>query len=82
MARMGNFEHIAPNGNSIGAALLGYAKRDESDLLVVGAYSHARAREIISNSMLDILVTNDVSSTDHFANRVRSPYRRNGEAHL
>jgi len=42
-----NFEHIAPNGNSIGAALLGYAKRDESDLLVVGAYSHARAREII-----------------------------------
>jgi nucleotide-binding universal stress UspA family protein len=43
----GNFEHIAPNGNSIGAALLGYAKRVESDLLVVGAYSHARAREII-----------------------------------
>ena len=41
------FEHIAPNGNSIGAALLGYAKRDQSDLLVVGAYSHSRAREII-----------------------------------
>jgi nucleotide-binding universal stress UspA family protein len=43
----GNFEHIPRNGDSIGAALLGYAKRDESDLLVVGAYGHARAREII-----------------------------------
>jgi len=43
----GNFEHIARNGDSIGAALLGYAKRDESDLLVVGAYGHAPAREII-----------------------------------
>ena len=42
-----NFEHISANGNSIGAALLGYAKRDESDLLVVGAFSHSRAREII-----------------------------------
>jgi nucleotide-binding universal stress UspA family protein len=43
----GNFEHIAPNRNSICAELLAYAKRDESDHLVVGAYSHSRARETI-----------------------------------
>jgi nucleotide-binding universal stress UspA family protein len=52
----GNFEHIALNGNSIGAALLGYAKRDESDLLVVGAYGHARAREIIFGSTTRMLL--------------------------
>lgn len=39
-------ERLASRGCSIPAVLLGYAERSASDLLVIGAYSHARLREI------------------------------------
>jgi nucleotide-binding universal stress UspA family protein len=42
-----NLEQVASHGFSIAAAMLGYAEQSASDLLVVGAYSHARAREFL-----------------------------------
>jgi nucleotide-binding universal stress UspA family protein len=42
-----NLEQVASQGFSVAAAMLGYAEQSASDLLVVGAYSHARAREIL-----------------------------------
>jgi nucleotide-binding universal stress UspA family protein len=42
-----NLEQVASRGFSVAAAMLGYADKSASDLLVVGAYSHARAREIL-----------------------------------
>jgi len=42
-----NLEQVASEGFSVAAAMLGYAEQTASDLLVVGAYSHARVREIL-----------------------------------
>jgi nucleotide-binding universal stress UspA family protein len=42
-----NLEQVASQGFSVAAAMLGYAEQSASDLLVVGAYSHARAREFL-----------------------------------
>jgi nucleotide-binding universal stress UspA family protein len=42
-----NLEQVASRGSSVAAAMLGYAEQSASDLLVVGAYSHARAREFL-----------------------------------
>ena len=40
-------EHVSSRGYSIPAVLLGYAEQSTSDLLVVGAYSHARLKELL-----------------------------------
>lgn len=40
-------EQVASQGFSVAAAMLGYAEQSASDLLVIGAYSHARAREFL-----------------------------------
>ena len=42
-----DFEQVASNGSSVSAILLSYAERSASDLLVVGAYSHARLPEAL-----------------------------------
>jgi nucleotide-binding universal stress UspA family protein len=42
-----NLEQVASQGYSVAAAMLGYAEQSASDLLVVGAYSHTRTREIL-----------------------------------
>lgn len=42
-----DFEQVASNGFSVSAILLDYAERSASDLLVVGAYSHARLTEAL-----------------------------------
>jgi nucleotide-binding universal stress UspA family protein len=40
-------ERVTSRGYSIPAVLLGYAEQGASDLLVVGAYSHARLKELL-----------------------------------
>jgi len=40
-------KEIAPDGRSVGHVLLDEAKEVEADLLVMGAYSHSRLREMI-----------------------------------
>lgn len=40
-------ERVQSNGNPIAEVILGFAKRRNCDLIVVGAYSHARATEMI-----------------------------------
>lgn len=40
-------EQVASHGSPIAQVILGYAARSASDLLVVGAYSHARLRELV-----------------------------------
>jgi nucleotide-binding universal stress UspA family protein len=40
-----NVDRVAPNGSSIAEAILSYGMQSRSDLLVFGAYSHARIRE-------------------------------------
>jgi len=40
-------DRVVSNGASIARVILGYAEQSGSDLLVVGAYSHARLREIL-----------------------------------
>jgi nucleotide-binding universal stress UspA family protein len=40
-------EQAASHGSPIAQVILGYAARSASDLLVVGAYSHARLRELV-----------------------------------
>ena len=40
-------ERVASQGSPIAQVILGYAARSASDLLVVGAYSHARLRELV-----------------------------------
>ena len=42
-----DLDQVTSNGSPIAQIILGYAVRNGSDLLVVGAYSHARLREII-----------------------------------
>jgi nucleotide-binding universal stress UspA family protein len=42
-----HLEHVSSRGYSIPAILLGYAEKSASDLLVVGAYSHARLKEVL-----------------------------------
>jgi nucleotide-binding universal stress UspA family protein len=42
-----DFEQLPSRGFSIPAVLLGYAEQSASDLLVVGAYSHARLKELL-----------------------------------
>jgi nucleotide-binding universal stress UspA family protein len=41
------FKQLTSHGSSIPAVLLDYAEQSESDLLVVGAYSHARIEELL-----------------------------------
>lgn len=57
---------IPANGRDAGAALQAYCKEAESDLLVMGAYGHSRAREfilggatrsVLENPVLPILLT-------------------------
>jgi nucleotide-binding universal stress UspA family protein len=38
---------VASHGSPIAQVILGYAVQSASDLLVVGAYSHARLRELL-----------------------------------
>jgi nucleotide-binding universal stress UspA family protein len=40
-------EQVISRGFSVAAVILGYAEHSASDLLVVGAYSHARLKEIL-----------------------------------
>jgi nucleotide-binding universal stress UspA family protein len=40
-------ERVASNGAPIAQVILGHAVQSGSDLLVVGAYSHARLRELL-----------------------------------
>ena len=40
-------DRVASNGAPIAEVILGYAEQSGSDLLVVGAYSHVRLREIL-----------------------------------
>jgi nucleotide-binding universal stress UspA family protein len=40
-------EQAASHGSPIAQVILGYAARSASDLLVIGAYSHARLRELV-----------------------------------
>ena len=40
-----NVDRVASNGSSIAETILSYAMQSRSDLLVFGAYSHARMRE-------------------------------------
>jgi nucleotide-binding universal stress UspA family protein len=40
-----NVDRVTSNGASIAQVILGYAKESRSDLLVFGAYSHARLRQ-------------------------------------
>jgi len=40
-------DRVTSNGSPIARVILGYAEQSGSDLLVVGAYSHARLREIL-----------------------------------
>jgi nucleotide-binding universal stress UspA family protein len=40
-------EKLAAHGLSVAEALLGYVKQHAADLLVLGAYSHARLRELV-----------------------------------
>jgi len=40
-------ERVQSNGQQIADAILGFAKQQNSDLIVVGAYSHARTTEMI-----------------------------------
>jgi nucleotide-binding universal stress UspA family protein len=42
-----DLEKMVSRGFSIPAVLLGYAEQSASDLLVVGAYSHARLKEVL-----------------------------------
>jgi nucleotide-binding universal stress UspA family protein len=42
-----DFEQLTSGGFSIPAVLLGYAEQSAADLLVVGAYSHVRLRELL-----------------------------------
>jgi nucleotide-binding universal stress UspA family protein len=42
-----DLERMVSRGFSIPAVLLGYAEQSASDLLVVGAYSHARFKEVL-----------------------------------
>jgi nucleotide-binding universal stress UspA family protein len=38
-------DRVTSDGSSIGQVILSYAMRSRADLLVFGAYSHARLRE-------------------------------------
>ncbi len=40
-------ERVQSNGEPVADVILGFAKRHHNDLIVVGAYSHARAAEMI-----------------------------------
>lgn len=40
-------EQVRSNGEPVGDVILGFAKRHNNDLIVVGAYSHARTAEMI-----------------------------------
>ncbi len=40
-------EQVASGGSPVAQVILSYAQRSASDLLVVGAYSHARLRELV-----------------------------------
>ncbi len=40
-------DQVASRGHSISTVLLGYAEQSASDLLVVGAYSHPRFKEVL-----------------------------------
>jgi len=40
-------EKLATRGSSVAEALLGYVEQHAADLLVLGAYSHARVRELL-----------------------------------
>ncbi len=50
---------IEPGGNSVAESLLGAAEEVDADLIVIGAYSHSRLREMVlggvTNDMLDQL---------------------------
>ncbi len=50
-------EHVISRGYSIPAVLLGYAEQSASDLLVVGAYSHARLMELLLGGTTRTLLT-------------------------
>jgi nucleotide-binding universal stress UspA family protein len=39
-------ERIHSNGGSVAGAILGFAGRHSGDLIVVGAFSHARASQL------------------------------------
>jgi nucleotide-binding universal stress UspA family protein len=51
-------EQLSSRGNSIPAVLLGYAEQSASDLLVVGAYSHARLKERLLGGTTRTLLMN------------------------
>jgi len=51
-------EHVSSRGYSIPAVLLGYAEQSASDLLVVGAYSHARLKELLFGGTTRTLLAN------------------------
>lgn len=40
-------EQLRSNGTTVADTILDFAKRDKSDLIVLGAYSHSRTREIL-----------------------------------
>ena len=42
-----DLDQVASRGHSISTVLLGYAEQSASDLLVVGAYSHPRLKEVL-----------------------------------
>jgi nucleotide-binding universal stress UspA family protein len=52
-----DLEHVTSRGYSISAVLLGYAEQSASDLLVVGAYSHARFKERLLGGTTRTLLT-------------------------
>jgi nucleotide-binding universal stress UspA family protein len=50
-------EQVASHGSPIAQVILGHAARSVSDLLVVGAYSHARLRELVLGGTTRTLLT-------------------------
>ncbi len=53
-----HLEQVPSLGDSIPAILLSYAEHNASDLLVVGAYSHARLKEVILGGTTRTLLEN------------------------
>ena len=52
-----NLVHLPSRGFSIPALLLGYAEQSASDLLVAGAYSQARVKELLLGGTTRTLLT-------------------------
>jgi nucleotide-binding universal stress UspA family protein len=48
---------VASHGSPVAGVILGYAVQNASDLLVVGAYSHARLRELVLGGVTRTLLT-------------------------